>query len=139
MKLNAWTVLAAGALLAGCGNESPSAGAKPDKTPAAAGDQAGDVALRYVRAIADKDWKAACATRVDSEQREMAKLAGSREKGFAAIFRDKPTDLFKDVEVGDVRAQGDRAEVDLTQPGQTEPATTLIATKAGSEWRLIDD
>ena len=35
--------------------------------------------------------------------------------------------------------KGTRAEVDLVQPGQSEPATSLVATKAGGEWRLIDE
>jgi len=38
-----------------------------------------------------------------------------------------------------VRVKGTRAEVDLVQPGQSEPATSLVATKAGGEWRLIDE
>jgi len=65
----------------------------------------------------------------------MAVIGGSCEKAFAAIFKGKPTDIF----AGDVRVEGTRAEVDLVQPGQSEPATSLVATRTGGEWRLIDE
>lgn len=137
MKLNLWPVLAAGAVLAGCGSESTATSAKPQASSDE--ERAGDVSLRYIQAVADHDWKAACATRPDSEQREMAKLGGSCEKAFAAIFEGKPTSLFEDVKLADVRVSGTRAEVDLVQPGQSEPAMTLVAKQFGSEWRVIDE
>jgi hypothetical protein len=37
-----------------------------------------------------------------------------------------------------VRIKRNRAGVDIVQPGQTEPALTLVAVREGRRWRLED-
>jgi hypothetical protein len=37
-----------------------------------------------------------------------------------------------------VRIRGKKAGVDIVQPGQTEPALTLVAVRDGGRWRLED-
>jgi hypothetical protein len=46
--------------------------------------------------------------------------------------------MFKDVKAGDVRIKGEKAGIDLVQPGQTKPATTLGAVLENGQWRLKD-
>jgi hypothetical protein len=138
MRIRLWPVAAVVAL-AGCGGtEKPAAAPKATPTAATQKQQAADVALRYIRAIAKHDWAGACATRTQAEQDDMARTAGSCEKGFKAILGGKPTDIFDGVEVGDVRIVGSRAGIDIVQPGQSEPATTLGAVKENGSWRLAD-
>jgi hypothetical protein len=132
------------AAVAGCGGseEKPAATAQtsaPDVKPAAPDEQAAaDVALRYAHAIADKDWEAVCATRTQAERDDFAQTAGSCSRAFELILKDKPTELFGTVKAGEVRIRGNVAGIDLLQPGQTKPVTTLGAVKQHGEWLLED-
>ena len=157
MNVHWWPIAALGLTLAACGGEEKQAASTPaaaaatadtaaaTATATAAADTlppeeqaAADVAVAYAQAIAKEDWEAACATRTESEQKEAAKLGGSCPKTFAKLFEGKPTDLFADVEAGEVRIEGEKAGIDLVQPGQDEPALTLGAVMADGEWRLED-
>ena len=124
-------------LAAGCGGGSGE-GTVTQETLSPDQREAGDIALRYVRAVARGDWTAVCETRTRSEQREMSRLGGSCETAMQAVFKGKPTDLFEKVRIGDVRVRGDVAGVDLVQPGQSEPVTTVAAVREGDRWRLED-
>jgi hypothetical protein len=129
------------AFSAGCGEsgERSSGDREPKATPLSADQRAaGDVALKYLRAVRDKDWDAVCATRTAQERREMARFAGSCPKAMRAVFEGKPTSLFEGLRVTDVRIRGDLAGVDLVHPGQSKPALTLAARREAGRW-LLDD
>lgn len=95
-------------------------------------------ATRYVHAIAAQDFKAVCSTRAKDEQARMAKIAGSCEAGFRAVMKDRPVTVFSTLEAKQARRRGTRIAVDLVQPGQAEPAVTLITTREADQWVLID-
>jgi hypothetical protein len=104
----------------------------PDEQPVA------DVALRYVHAIAGKDWESACETRSTREQAQFAQMAGSCARMFETMFKGKAMELFATVQASEVRIKGNLAGVDLVQPGQTKPVMTLSAVKRHGEWVLED-
>ena len=144
MKPIAAIAVALGLVLAGCSENAVDDSARGVKPSPAAPDldpaeqEAADVALRYIHAVAEEDWEAACATRTQEERAGMARLGGSCARGFEAIFKGKPTTIFATIEAGDVRIKGDIAGVDLVQPGQTEPAVTLGVVRENGEWLLED-
>jgi len=148
MRAHAWVAAAAVAALTGCGGSDektarkPAATAQtsaPDIKPAATDEQAAaDVALRYAHAIGEKDWEAVCATRTEAERKSFARDAGTCPRAFELILKDKPTELFATVKAGEVRIRGNVAGIDLLQPGQTKPVTTLGAVKQGGKWLLAD-
>ena len=136
-------LLAGLALLAGCGGGDDAPGEKRPEPVKAVADgrtpdeqQAADVAVKYVRSLVAQDWKAVCATRTETERRELAQLAGSCEDGMRAAFEDRPVDIFENVRAGDVRIRGRVAAVDLVQPGQRKPALTLGAVREDGRWLL---
>jgi hypothetical protein len=134
-------LLAALAVLApaaGCGGGDPQRLGLAAKERPGDERQAAEVAVTYVRALANHDWAAVCATRSTKERRELERLAGSCEKGMRAAFANRAVDLFADVRPGDVRVRGDLAAVDLVQPGQRRPALTLAAVREGGRWLLED-
>ena len=96
------------------------------------------IAIRYARAIAAEDWAGVCATRSKKDLKEMARLAGSCERGFKVIFDGKPTALMETVEAGAVRVRGSMARGNLHQPGQAKPFTFVVAVRENGEWRLED-
>ena len=131
--------------LTGCGESKETTASKPAATaqksaptPVPASDEqaAADVALRYAHAIAGEDWAAVCETRTEAERKSFARDAGSCPRAFELILKDKPTEAFALVKAGDVRIRGNVAGIDLIQPGQTEPVTTLGAVKRHGEWLL---
>jgi hypothetical protein len=133
------------ALLAGCGNESDSenTAAKNDGPPPShSGEQAeiAGVAERYLSAFSDEDWATVCETRSKKDRDAMAQLAGSCERAFEAVAKSKPgaTEFFADARAGEVRIRGDRADVDILQPGQTKAAMALVAVKRDGAWLLED-
>ena len=79
------------------------------------------MALRYLDAVVEHDWEAACETRSPDERKEFARMAGSCERMYKVLFEDKPTDLFDGSEAGEVRIEGDVAGVDIHQIGQRSP------------------
>src|SRR3954454_23316602 len=84
-------------IVGGCGSDAaekaPAAARTPAATPSAE-QQVAAVARRYLQAIAKEDWRAVCATRVRSEQEDMADVAGSCPKAMAAIFSAKAFKIF---------------------------------------------
>ena len=145
MRAHALVMAAAAVALTGCGGSGETTASKPAATaqtsaPTPASDEraAADVALRYARAIADEDWAAVCATRTEAERKSFARDAGSCPRAFELILKDKATEAFAEVQTGDVRIRGNVAGIDLVQPGQTEPLTTLGAVKQHGEWLLED-
>jgi hypothetical protein len=96
-----------------------------------------ELALRYFDAVVAKDWEAACATRSKAERAGMARVAGSCAKGFAALFEDKPVNLFKGIEARVVTIRGDTASVEIAQPGQPT-LDKVTAVREGGVWRLED-
>jgi hypothetical protein len=120
--------------VAGCGDGGG------DKAPSRPPEQqeAADVAKRYLEAVSDKDWKAACETRAKSEQQEFAQMGGSCERVFEKIFEGKPVDMFDGAEIGEVRIEGAKAGIDVVQPGQKEAALTIAAVREDGHWLLKD-
>jgi hypothetical protein len=102
------------------------------------GALAGATTLKYVRSLAVKDWPAVCATWMKSQRDEMARLAGSCERGMETMFANQPVQIFATVTIGDVRKRADTIAVDIVQPGQTTPAGTFTLRKEGSDWLLVD-
>jgi hypothetical protein len=126
-------------VLAGCGGGSDEEAAEREERPSglsAEEREAGDVAVRYFRAVAAKDWPEACATRTREERRELARIAGRCEAGMKAAFSSEQFEIFGNLRVGDVRIRGDVAGIDLVQPGQTKPALKAAAVRDGGAWRL---
>jgi hypothetical protein len=130
------------ALCCSCGSSEPEAESERTPSPSAAPSAEEDVAAvaeRYTHSIAERDWEAACETRVLEEQRDFARRAGSCGKMFKVIMRGKPVELFADAEARDVRVNGDIAGVDLHQPGQAKPVMTLAVVRDDDgRWRLKD-
>ena len=125
-------IVVCGGLLAGCGSDGGDASNSSDR------QQAADVAERYLQAVTTKDWSAACETRTRTERAELSRLGGSCARALAAAFAGKQVTLFEGARVGDVRIDGSKAGIDVLQPGQDEPAVTLVAVKEGATWRLED-
>jgi hypothetical protein len=124
-------------LLAGCGASKPVEG-PPASTDAASKRQAAEVAVRYVRAVVDMDWGAACATRTTDEQRRLADASGGTcPRALETLFKDKPAaERYTGVRAGEVRIKGARAGIDMIPRGQTQPRITLGAVQENGEWRL---
>ncbi len=135
-------LLAICVLIVGCGSDDaePEAKAESQATPERSADEqaAADMALRYLDAVVEHDWEAACETRSPDERKEFARMAGSCERMYKVLFEDKPTDLFDGSEAGEVRIEGDVAGVDIHQSGQKEPATTLAVVRTDGGWYLED-
>ena len=120
------------------GSSVPTSGIERLSTNSGDGAAAAAVANRYIQAMVRHDWATACATRPAHEREEMARVAGSCEQGFAAITANQPTEILAHVASGDVRRRGEMIAVDMNQPGQTKPAVTLILTREGSAWVVVD-
>jgi hypothetical protein len=103
---------------------------KPDSD---AKTQAAAVALRYLHAVARKDWAAACATRTAHERRYFGGATGSCARTFRIMFGSKPVALFAYVRVRFVRIRHGIAGVHLTRP-----MTKLAAVRDHGHWRLKD-
>jgi hypothetical protein len=131
------------AALAGCGGEEVGTGASAEEAEAVAAPErsederaAAEMALRYLDAVVEKDWEAACETRSSSEREEFARMAGSCERMYKVLFQDKPVDRFDGVEAGEVRIERDVAGVDVHQKGQEQPVTTLAVVRTDGGWYL---
>jgi hypothetical protein len=103
-----------GALGAGCGGAADTDESKPSADSGSSAStstadrstqeqEAAAVAIRFARAVAARDWEAVCATRSEKDKDEMARYAGSCERGFAVTFEGEPVSLLATVEAGDVR------------------------------------
>jgi hypothetical protein len=152
MSMRLVVALGLGAVLAGCGggsDETPASkpaatpqtsapDVKPERELAPDEQAAAAVAERYAHAIADKDWAAVCETRTAAERKAFAQAAGSCPQMFEAMLKDKPIEIFATIKAGDVRIRGNVAGIDLVQPGQNKPFTTLGAVKQHGEWLLED-
>ena len=102
------------------------------------GARAAEIATRYMHAMGTRDWAGACATRPKSERDEMARIAGSCEKAFAMIGEKQPVEMMANVVATAVRRRGTQWAVDFNQPGQARPMGTLIVTRDGDSWFVID-
>jgi hypothetical protein len=107
----------------------PAAAARPSGPKA----QAAAVALRYLQAVARKDWAAACATRTAHERRYFGSATGSCARTFRIMFNSKPVALLAHVRVRFVRIRHGIAGVHLTGP-----MTKLGAVRDHGHWRLKD-
>jgi len=124
--------LALGAvLLAGCGGGG-------DKSTAGDEQAVRAVAQSYLNAVANRNWKAVCATRAPSEVAKFARVGGSCEKVFAALLRKQPVALLKGARPGAVRIKGDVAGIDIDRKGQAGKAITLAAVRENGDWKLKD-
>jgi hypothetical protein len=126
----------------GCGSDGTESEARPaeEATPERSADEAAaaEMAMRYLNAVTERDWETVCQTRSRRERKEFARLGGSCERMYEVIFKDDPVDLFNGSEAGDVRIEGDIAGVDIHQPGQKQPATTLAVVRTDGGWYLED-
>lgn len=120
------------------GSSAPSGAIEHLSTNSGDGAAAAAVANRYIQAMVRHDWVTACATRPAHEREEMARVAGSCEQGFSAIAANQPTEMLAHVASGEVRRRGEMIAVDMNQPGQTKPMLTLILTREGSAWVVVD-
>ena len=120
-------------VLAGCGDDDKykAAPMNADQKAAAA------VAEKYAHAIAAKDWKTACATRTQAEQKQFVRVAGSCEKALAAVFKGKPVSSFERIQARIVNIKDGVAGVTLVQPGGLA-RIKLAAVREHGEWRLKD-
>lgn len=141
-------------VLAGCGadgsKDRDAAGGRPTETSpgvqTAPSDDRGPegeiraVATAYIRGFSNRNWHVVCQTRVAAERREFAREFGSCEKAFEVILKARPgaDEVFENAEARDVRIEGKTAGVDIVQPGQAKPATTLAAVREDGGWRLKD-
>jgi hypothetical protein len=129
-------MLIAAAALAGCG------GGEGAERRLSVDDRGGDeraaaeVAQRYLRAVADRDWAGACATRTRSDREALETLAGSCTAGLRQVFAKRSYAMFGSLRARDVRIRGVVAAVDLVRPGQDEPVLTLSAVREGGRWLL---
>jgi hypothetical protein len=143
-------IIALCTLLAACGSDGSEQAAEKDttvaETSAPAEERSGEeaelaeLAETYMSSWAEEDWEGVCGTRSRSDRKELARTAGSCERAFEVIAADKPgaAKLLAEARAGDVRIRGSLAGIDIVQPGQTEPATTLGAVKRDGEWLLED-
>ena len=143
-------IIALCTLLAACGRDGSEQAAEKDTTvtenAAPAEERSGEeaelaeLAQTYMSSWAEEDWEGVCGTRSRSDRKELARTAGSCERAFEVIATDKPgaAKLLAEARAGDVRIRGSLAGIDIVQPGQTEPATTLGAVKRDGEWLLED-
>src|SRR3954454_439355 len=142
MRAPSLPLLAVVSLLVGaCGSESPAKTRSAAPTPTAtrsAEQQVADVAVRYIHAIANEDWGAACATRVRSEQEDFADFAGSCPKAMETMYSGKVFKVFGTATTAGVRIKGELAGVDLVQPGRTKLLGKLAAVRENGQWRLKD-
>jgi hypothetical protein len=102
------------------------------------GGAAAATAIAYLRALVNHDWAGACATRLRVERQKFAQLAGSCEHAMEAMFAKQPVEIFSTAIAGDVRKRGGIIAVDIVQPGQTKPATTLLLQQEDQHWLLVD-
>jgi hypothetical protein len=132
------------AALAGCGGEEVGTGASAEEAEAVAAPErsederaAAEMALRYLDAVVEKDWEAACETRSSSEREEFARMAGSCERMYKVLFQDKPVDLFDGVEAGEVRIERDVAgSTSIRRAGAAGHDAGVVRTDGG--WYLED-
>jgi hypothetical protein len=115
---------------AACGESEPPT---PKLTPDEAAAQA--VALRYMHAVASRDWKTACATRTEAEQARFAEAFGTCEQGLARAFKGKPVEAYKATRARTVRVQDGVAGIHLTRG---LGAGKLAAVREHGAWRLED-
>jgi hypothetical protein len=122
-----WLALLVLCVVAGCGSSR-----SPDEEETAA------IAKRYLEAVSAEDWKAVCETRTQKEQQEFERIAGSCERVFEKIFQGKPVDALDGAEIGDIRIEGNKAGIDVHQPGHEEDSLTLAAVRENGRWLLQD-
>jgi hypothetical protein len=130
MRVTAMALALAG-LMSACGDDA-------ETSPDGEEEQAAAVVLEYIDALSARDWAGVCDTRTEQDRRELAITAGSCERAFQLLAKARPgLDVaFQDARTGEVRIEGDVASVDVVQPGQTEPATTITAVRENGGWAL---
>jgi hypothetical protein len=133
-------LLAALALLLFAGCASDPIDTSPAPTGPESRREAAAVAVKYVSALVNSDWAAACETRIAAEQRKLADAAdGSCARAFERIFKQRPTtDRYVGVRAGEVRIEGPLAGIDMIARGEPGPRITFGAVRENGEWRLKD-
>ena len=121
-------ILLAAALLVGCGS-----GGGSDE------DQVRDVVTSFVQAGKDRDAAEACSLLSADQVKTVESLSpgGSCATILGGIFA-KAKDVSTEVDIQDVRVEGDRATVDATvrSPGSQPKAQTILVVKEDGEWKL---
>ena len=102
-------------------------------------DQVRDVVTSFVQAGKDKDAEEACSLLASDQVKVVERLGGGSDcaevlGGFLARADVAGTDL----EIEDVRVEGDRATVDATlnAPGSPPRAESILLVKEEGEWKL---
>jgi hypothetical protein len=95
--------------------------------------------LRYMHAIAHRDYRTACATRTPAEQRALARAGHSCPAMLRRAYRRTDETVFDRVRVTAVRRRGDVAVALIALGKITAPADdALVAQHIGGHWRLVD-
>ncbi|MEO8548759.1 MAG: hypothetical protein ABI678_02255 [Kofleriaceae bacterium] len=95
------------------------------------------VAARYIKAMAARDWAAACATRAKAEQAQMAELAGTCELAMAKAFEDKPVETFANATVARPRRRDGIVVVDFVLSIHDKPGPIFLAQE-DHRWVLVE-
>jgi hypothetical protein len=97
------------------------------------------VALKYLRAMARRDYATACTTRVPDERRDLAADAGSCAKALEAAFADRDVKALDGARVSGVRREKGLAVAKLALRGEEIPSDdALVAQRVGGRWLLVD-
>jgi hypothetical protein len=118
-----------GAALAGCG-------AAP--APDAAQTDVAAIAEHYANALAARDWKTVCASRVHAEQVALARTAGSCQRGVALAFKGKSTDVMLNAKAKHIRIKGDVAGLDFAQANGIIRLGRIAAVREDGHWRIAN-
>jgi len=114
-------------LLGGCGGGSSS-----DE------DQVRDVITSFVQAGKDRNAAEACSLLSADQVKSVEQLGGGSCATILGGIFSKAKDVGTDVEIQDVRVEGDRATVDATvkAPGSQPKAESILVVKEDGEWKL---
>lgn len=97
---------------------------------------------KYLNALADMDWPAACQTRSREERRSFVRRAGSCERAFELIGPSKNVArLFRRsrARAAEIEIRGDGARVPVFfPPGQVPPPVIdVLAQRESGRWFLV--
>ena len=117
------------ALLGGCGG-----GGGSDE------DQVRDVVTSFVEAGKDRDAAEACSLLSADQVKSVEQLGGGSCATILGGIFSKARDIGTDVEIQDVRVEGDRATVDATvrAPGSQPKAESILVVRENGEWKIAD-
>ena len=103
-------------------------------------DQVRDVVTSFVQAGKHRDAAEACSLLSADQVKSVEQLGGGSCAAILGQIFSKAKDVGTDVEVQDVRVEGDRATVDATvrAPGSKPKAETILVVKEDGEWKLAN-